>query len=97
LGRPRALADASHTPAIALPASPAEFKALPVSLSKRECEVLKLLAERYSDPEIAATLFIAPRTASNHVTSLFNKLCVANRRDAAAIAARHGLLSSIRD
>jgi non-specific serine/threonine protein kinase len=60
-------------------------------LSKREREVLALLAQRYTDPEIAAALSIAIRTANNHVTHIFNKLGVSSRREAAALAARHGL------
>ena len=61
-------------------------------LSQREMEVLRLLAQRYTDPEIAEALSIAARTASSHVTSIFNKLGVRNRREAAAIAVRSGLV-----
>jgi non-specific serine/threonine protein kinase len=63
----------------------------PFGLSSRESEVLRLLAQRYTDPEIAESLFISPRTASRHVANLFNKLGVNSRREAAALAARHGL------
>ncbi|MGH2614230.1 MAG: LuxR C-terminal-related transcriptional regulator [Thermomicrobiales bacterium] len=61
-------------------------------LSPREREVLALLCQRFSDLEIADRLFISPRTASNHVASILSKLGVANRRDAAAVAARFNLL-----
>jgi DNA-binding CsgD family transcriptional regulator len=60
-------------------------------LTKREEEVLRLLCQRLSDAEIAAELFLSPRTASNHVTRVLNKLGVANRREAAALAVRLGL------
>ena len=61
-------------------------------LSPRKREVLRRLAKRYSDKEIAEVLFISPRTASGHVAGVFNKLGVDNRREAAAVAARLGLV-----
>jgi predicted ATPase len=61
-----------------------------LGLSPRELEVLGLLGRRYTDKEIAAVLFISPRTVARHVTGIFTKLGVASRREAAAVAARHG-------
>ena len=63
---------------------------LTLGLSPRELEVLGLLGRRYTDKEIAAVLFISPRTVARHVTGIFTKLGVASRREAAAVAARHG-------
>jgi DNA-binding CsgD family transcriptional regulator len=60
-------------------------------LSPREREVLALLAKRFTDKEIAAALFITPRTAETHVKHVLAKLGAANRREAAALAVRHGL------
>ena len=60
-------------------------------LTDRQQEILALLCERLSDPEIAAQLFISPRTVEGHVTRILGKLGVANRREAAAVAARLGL------
>ena len=53
-------------------------------LSRREREVLRLLAIRYTDREIADALFISYRTATTHVANILNKLGVSSRRDAAA-------------
>ena len=64
----------------------------PFGLTSREREVLALLTQRYTDPEIAEVLFISRRTVSGHVANLFGKLGVASRREAAAFAARLGLV-----
>ena len=63
----------------------------PFGLSPRELDVLRLLTRRWTDAEIAESLFVSPRTVNTHVRSIFNKLGAANRREAAALAARHGL------
>ena len=60
-------------------------------LTRREMEVLGLLAQRLTDPEIAERLYISPHTASTHVKHVLAKLGATNRREAAAFAARHGL------
>lgn len=61
-------------------------------LSRRELQVLRLLTRGQTDKEIAAALFLSPRTINAHVARLFAKLGVNNRRSAAALAAREGLI-----
>jgi DNA-binding CsgD family transcriptional regulator/tetratricopeptide (TPR) repeat protein len=61
-------------------------------LSRREREVLGLLCQRLTDPEIADRLFLSPRTVESHVAHILQKLDAANRREAAATAARLGLV-----
>lgn len=61
-------------------------------LTRREREILGLLCQRLTNSEIAERLFISTLTARNHVANLLAKLGAANRREAAAIAARHGLV-----
>jgi non-specific serine/threonine protein kinase len=70
-----------------LPTSPAPF-----DLTVREREVLRLLVQGQTNPEIAATLYISPKTAANHVTSILAKLGVETRTAAATHALRHGLV-----
>lgn len=52
-------------------------------LSRREQEILPLLAARWTDREIAVALCISYRTATTHVTHIFNKLGINSRRDLA--------------
>ncbi len=63
-------------------------------LSKREQEILTLLARNLSDREIANTLFIAYTTVKWYNRQIFNKLGVENRQQAAAWAVRVGLVDS---
>jgi predicted ATPase/DNA-binding CsgD family transcriptional regulator len=61
-------------------------------LTPRERDVLLLLVEGRSNPEIAAALFVSPRTAETHVTHILAKLGVTSRAEAAAQAVRLGLV-----
>jgi DNA-binding CsgD family transcriptional regulator len=58
-------------------------------LSRRELEVLRLVAEGLSNREIAERLFISPKTAEHHVSRIYAKLGLSSRAEAAAYAARH--------
>ena len=64
----------------------------PFGLTAREREVLALLAEGATNREIGATLFMAEKTASVHVSRILMKLNVRSRTEAAAVAHRHGLV-----
>jgi ATP/maltotriose-dependent transcriptional regulator MalT len=57
-------------------------------LTPREREVLGLIADGRTNPQIAEMLFISPKTASVHVSNILAKLGVANRGEAAAVAHR---------
>ncbi|WP_167288781.1 helix-turn-helix transcriptional regulator [Nocardioides seonyuensis] len=63
-----------------------------VSLTRRESEILALVAEGRSNGEIGKQLFIATKTVSVHVSNILGKLGAASRTEAAAIARRRGLL-----
>jgi DNA-binding CsgD family transcriptional regulator len=69
------------------PATPAQQ----LGLTARETEVLCLVADGRTNPEIAQQLYISRKTASVHVSNILRKLEVSNRGEAAAIAHRAGL------
>ena len=62
-------------------------------LSPREREVLALIARGLTNRQIAEQLVISEHTARNHVTSILDKLGFSRRAEAAAYAARLGLLT----
>lgn len=62
------------------------------SLTPRELEVLRLLAQGKSNKQIAAELVITERTTKFHVSSIFSKLEATNRTEAVKIAVQRGLV-----
>jgi len=63
------------------------------TLTERELEVLKLLAQGMPNKEIAAHLVISERTAKFHISSIMGKLGATNRTEAVALAAQKGLIT----
>src|SRR3954451_12236427 len=62
------------------------------SVSEREIDVLKLMAQGKSNKEIGSMLFISEGTVKSHVKSIFAKLNVISRTEAVANASRRGLI-----
>jgi DNA-binding CsgD family transcriptional regulator len=63
----------------------------PGQLTSRQVEILELLAAGLTNAEIAARLYITPKTVAHHVSAVLAKLGVRSRRQAAAEAAKLGL------
>jgi len=62
------------------------------SLSEREIDVLKLMAQGKSNKEIGSALFISEGTVKSHVKGIFAKMNVISRTEAVATATRRGLI-----
>jgi len=82
LARLRRLLDRSHGTA----------RPAPTELSKREVEVLQLVAEGWPPAEVARRLFISRKTVSSHMQRIFVKLDVHTRAQAVAVAYESGLI-----
>jgi DNA-binding NarL/FixJ family response regulator len=88
------VADASPPIGGAARTDPA-FEAVPRSLiSRREHEVLRLIARAYSNAEIATLMSITEGTVKRHTSNLYAKLGAGSRMDAVHKATRVGLLES---
>ena len=61
-------------------------------ISKREEEVLQLIADGLSTPEVAARLYISVKTVKNHLASIYQKLDSRDRTQAVVQAVRMGII-----
>ena len=73
------------------PAPPHQQQAPPLGLTPRELEVLRLLIRGSTNAGIGKRLYMSPKTASVHVTSIMRKLGATNRSQAAWIARQAGI------
>jgi DNA-binding NarL/FixJ family response regulator len=62
-----------------------------LDLTEREVEVLRLVAQGLTDPQVAAQLSISPRTVHAHLRTIFGKLAVTTRSAATRLAVASGL------
>ena len=63
----------------------------PVTLTRTEVEVLRLLAKGYQNKEIAEEMFISINTVKSHVSSILRKLRVRNRAQAVRYVYKYGV------
>ena len=65
-----------------------------VGLTRRELEILQIVAEGHSNAELAKMLWVTEQTVKFHLSNIYRKLDVANRTEASRWAQRNGLLGS---
>jgi predicted ATPase/DNA-binding CsgD family transcriptional regulator len=86
----------SQTEEVPQPIAPAHLAhagyQLELRLTRRELEVLRLVAEGQTDREVADALVLSPRTVNRHLSNIFTKLDVPGRAAAVAYAIRQGLV-----
>jgi DNA-binding CsgD family transcriptional regulator len=63
-------------------------------LTDRELDVLRLVAQGQSNKKVAVQLVISLRTVENHLHTIYDKICVCSRTEAAVWAMRRGLVDS---
>ena len=78
----------SAQPTPTVPAAPPEAP----GLTRRELEILRLVAEGHSNSQLAAMLWVTEQTVKFHLSNIYRKLEVANRTEASRWAQLHGLL-----
>ena len=76
-------------------ADPASATAAALGLTRREAEVLQLVAAGWTNQRIGDALFITRKTASVHVSNILAKLGLEHRTEAAAVAHRLGLAGDV--
>jgi DNA-binding NarL/FixJ family response regulator len=77
-------------------AGPASEQMESSGLTRREVEILQLVAEEHTNKQIAGTLWVTEHTVKFHLSNIYRKLNIANRAEARRWADRHGLLEKPR-
>jgi DNA-binding NarL/FixJ family response regulator len=75
-----------------LPASSGELQPAAHDLTRRELEILRLVAEGSSNSQLAQMLWVTEQTVKFHLSNIYRKLDVTNRTEASRWAQLHGLL-----
>jgi len=81
----------AHSATAAVPVEPGVAAETP-ELTRREFEILQLVAEGHSNSQLAKMLWVTEQTVKFHLSNIYRKLDVANRTEASRWAQVHGLL-----
>ena len=87
---------ATHGRPVAAVSSSVERTTAVQTLTRRELEILQLVAEGHSNSQLAKMLWVTEQTVKFHLSNIYRKLDVANRTEASRWAQIHGLLSERR-
>jgi DNA-binding NarL/FixJ family response regulator len=85
------LAGGPRTPPVA--AGPTRSSETPAGLTRRELEILRLVAEGHSNSQLARMLWVTEQTVKFHLSNIYRKLGVSNRTEASRWAQLNGLLT----
>jgi two-component system, NarL family, response regulator DevR len=77
------------------PAEPVVDAADEPGLTRRELEILRLMAEGHSNAQLARMLWVTEQTVKFHLSNIYRKLGVSNRTEAAQYAYRHDLVEPV--
>jgi DNA-binding CsgD family transcriptional regulator len=78
--------------ALGVEVAPSTRKVYPAGLTRREVEVLRLVAQGLTNSNVAADLVISPRTVNTHLNSIYRKLNTSSREVAVRFALEHDLV-----
>jgi DNA-binding CsgD family transcriptional regulator len=87
----RSAIDSADILAARIADAPTDASSYPAGLSAREVEVLRLVAQGLTNPQVAERLYLSPRTVEQHLRSIYNKLGVSTRAAATRFAVSNGL------
>ena len=69
-----------------------DWRGFPVTITRREEEVLQAICDGCSTPEVASRLYLSQKTVKNHLASIYQKLDARDRTQAVLIALRMGIV-----
>lgn len=90
---PGTVVDPAQPPLVRRGAASTPTDELPIKLTEREADVLRLIAKGYRAPEVAPLLGLTPSTVSSYVRDIYRKLGITSRAEATMEAARRGLVA----
>lgn len=72
--------------------APYDWRGYPVTVTRRETEVLQAIVDGCSTPQVAARLYLSQKTVKNHLAAIYQKLDARDRTQAVLTALRMGIV-----